>query len=620
MYGRTSLGRIVHRGCLCLRALTESKARTHEDVITDEYVANLYPDVREAATCDLVSYAVRCLCASHINSTKRFAYGRLPFYIMMKGIAEADGELIRKYFGTVKRFCETMPHLFQINKDGTAARLRLIRPEIELTEDELVKALRRIIPRKGFMRLDVLGLIFQRKDMELYQILTEHDDLADVYKLKKDRNVKEGCWYVYREAWEKETESLFPPGTGNKYFVTAVAIGKKILQLAPPFWVPWNDVTHRFQRSTIERTTSYRASLIVTPELDQAYAFDGTLFVRRLPHIQTELEPPVETFEDYNVTADRVLKIAFSLPCEATHIREAEGGFAKWFPAVHRWLAEVSAYSIQDICAMYPAVIDIDKGDNVRSIIKGEFPAFTQKVEALMQNGDCEKAFTELLNSEEMENVQAELRSRVSEPTSEIFRPINFKNFRHKSGKRVWVGQKSQIISFNAPTLTDDECIALFEAELPEFGSVLLDEIMVSIRKKTPKPRYEMFRNAVHLRHDSSMLRFLKRFREKIFIEQERLTGAHYEWAVSRNDGTKEVSDHNPFVEEQVLLRAFQDTWWKDHTEQKLRLAVWMQIPHKARQAVKRQGGLMKFIKAHNDHFKYDEASDTVRLLTVDPL
>ena len=598
---------------LSLCQSNESKVKKpFADVLTDEYVSKTYPDVRQAATCDVVGYAVRSLCASHIHKIKRYAYGRQPFHILAMSASATDAEIVKKYFGNIRTFCETLPHLFQINKDKTAARLRMIRADIHLSDAEITQAIRNFVPTKGFMRLDVLSLIMQRREMEIYQILSENDDLAEEFCLKKDREVKEACWYVFRESWRKETEGLFKPGAGNKYFVTAVALGKKILQLAPPFWVPWNDLTHRFQRSILEKTTSYRSALIVTPELDQAYAFDGTLFVRRESHIQTELDPPIETFEDYNISPERVLKIAFALPCEAKHLRDVEADFKRWFPEVHNWINTVSAYTIRDLCTMYPAVIEIDKNDNARSLVKGEFPMFTQPIEEKLMDGNTEKAFIETLNSEEMKDVRAELLSRVSEPSAEVFRPVNF-SMQQKRGKKVWVGRQAQIIPFSAPTMTDEEIVKLFEGELPEFGSMLLDDAMKSIRKKTPKLKYEMFRNAIHLRHDSSMLRFLNRNKDKIFSEQERLTGAHYEWAISRNDGTKE-SDHNPYVEESAIIQTLQDTWWKDQSEVKSRIGLWMQIPHLARKTIKRQGGLVKFLQAHSHRFLLDEKNNTVSL------
>ena len=71
------------------------------DYLTDEYVSKRYPDVRQAASCDLISFAVRTLCTSHLNKIKRYAYGRQPFDLMMKSASEEDSELIIKYFGNI---------------------------------------------------------------------------------------------------------------------------------------------------------------------------------------------------------------------------------------------------------------------------------------------------------------------------------------------------------------------------------------------------------------------------------------------------------------------------------------------------------------------------------------
>ena len=528
--------------------------------------------------------------------------------------------IIQTFYGTLQNFVRSHPKLFRLSRDQTRVQMKVTRG-VQLTPALLLKVLDTIIPQYGSMKLDTLAVFASDvKSTIAYQAFLAADEIGEKYVAKTNKDKKT---FIYRLSDAFIPDSGFTLGD-NKATAMVLEGAAYMMPYVPTYWVSYRDICDRLtgEAKRVARNRGIaRMALLMGDDLMHArYTNTQDDFCKR-PAVPLWEDVPacVADYDGYNLSPERILKLAFCIPSEFTPIGEVYG---KLFPSIARWGQESCAYPLVDVVRMFPEAMEIRKPDcYVRSLLRSEHADLAPEPgnEGLPET---ERAFEERLNAPSNQSRKQKLLESIGAPSDTVFRVVERVNTGKDGYKFInWKGEKFYLRK-DTPTWTDQELLNYLLARLPdETTQVTLSELMDDLHL-LPYEEYMKFRNALHLRHESSLVKFFKRSSREIEYEEifEGANMVDHRFFRTRKappigDNTINVAQVNEYLDPKKLIERYKEIYHLSRVRRKPIITISTQLGERARTAARQQGGVRKFAQSHPDIFLYREEDDSVELL-----
>ena len=502
------------------------------------------------------------------------------------------------------KFVKRYPELFLLNRDETIVRLK-VREHIP-SSSQLSEALKRFVPKFGFLLIEDFCRLLHPKLRKSYVIshLSNDPSCAEIFDLQKACSNSEKEYIIRKKFWES-TGGRVSLGD-NSTCIKAPTLLKIIKSFAPNFWVPFpmllrqgkmdaNLDEHRWHNSV----NVSQALGFCDEVLEMACLRNDPPYVRKWGATRSveEEENKWPIYEAYDLHPKLMLKLAFSLPTTPVSVLYAQGAV---FPSVMKWGAKCAAFSLSDLAQMYPKAINIEPYGKVSSALRMKYPHLAPSTEQAFTL-EAEAEFEAKLMKQSPETIK-ELNELVSEPSDKLFQRKIFRLVR----------KDDVVISKDAPVLEPSEILDALDLVLNEsHDPIRLYDLMIRLRDFVPADRYRKIKNTITLKHRNSLLKFVKRFPERLHVEEVQM-GRAYDWIVSKaaQQSPAETShrqgQQNPYLTSEALIQAIRETFLKNDRNGKSPTGILFMLPSQARRALRFMGGWRKFIANHPKVFRME--------------
>ena len=442
------------------------------------------------------------------------------------------------------------------------------------------------MPPIGFVHLELLCHLFGNiSSATVYQLFLNNEDLQKIYTTAIDSNKKR---FILKRETEACLLSVFLVGDNHSLFLAAEA-ADMLIRAVPHYWVPLQECLERVppeHRNAIDVAGHSRVSAILNQAIQlSSYANSSDIFVRRdNRNCEFELPPCEVSHTSFRLGPKKVLKLAFSLPCEFRSQREAQWNV---FPSVKRWIENDLAFSFSALVKMYPEIIEVNWEKDVRSIVRKQYPDISPET-GLEYTAEAESEFcTKIAASPELEH----LLHMASEPSSKFFQP-----YKCTEKVKVRVGWKKKLLDRVQNPFTDHEILEMIRERVPEMECVPLVQVTADIRNISSVVQ-DKVKHALLSRHQGSIVKLIRKYPNCGFsMEQQPKEDKRLQYILSRQPASPEERG-NIFLDPQILLEAIISCF--DTGRKSMAISnLFERLPDGAKKSL-RTKGIQKFFMAY---------------------